>query len=1197
MKQMASFHSGRRAHLMGFDRKHQSLGIVANFVGFVLLALFTQCVAAQSNVVVIISDDAGWADYGFMRNADGAADPGGAGAVPTPNLDALAARGVTFTNAYTGSVCSPSRAMITTGQYGTRFGYATNIAGNTQSINTASTVQGLPTSIKTAWEHMQGAGYDTAAIGKWHIGEHANGGGQLGNRPENQGVEFFQGLWGGSRGYTAGTATGSQALRETISDGAGNVTSNSVIEGSLSGQHVTDIFGDQSADYIKNNTSSPEPFFLYSSFTAPHTPLQAISADLDFIDSLGLGFSGNRRTYAAMQYAMDRNVGKIVAALEDPAGDGTGAGNDADNILDDTLIIFMNDNGGDCCDGGPNASNNGDLRNGKGSQFEGGMRVPMLIAGTGIDASKQGTVSSELVHSIDIVPTALVGAGGGSFAPEDVIDGVNLLPYINDTVAGVAHENLFISRFANQQSAVRMGKWKYMYQNGTGYQLYDLDADIDESNNVISDAANASVVADAHQLLASYHVQMDKPRHDNNANSTNQFDHFRFREGNFSAAAFSTAGAWTNGETGNGTATATWRDGYANNRLTFRAKATGNYAVTNDLDSVGGFAYMANQINLVSATSALTAPHTATINGQPVLLTNDLDGNGPQINLDATDATPKTFTFKVDHDVELYDHLTIQGDGNQNFEINGQIRSFRAGRNVTKTGASDVTLGGGVDISGTLDLQQGNVAFTNGQVRADVVAQSSVAIIVGGTGFNEVNEPPSGPPIVTTNLDLHYNAATDVSGDATWNEQSGGSNLSFANPAVSSTVDDANFPGITHAYDISVTGEAWGLNNYFESSGPRSRQDATFEVWFHVSDTSAGDNQVLLEVGATRGVSLTLSDDTLNFNVDGDGSLLTLSETVGNGWHQAVGVIDLVGSNDNLSNDSMSLFVDNAFVGTLSNVLIDDWAGGNTGAIGGDSAGTAGGSPTDYHGEIAVVRYYQNLLFGATEVDQNFQVAKFDAGQGTLQSTWLEIDGSYTQHPGASLELDVLDVTNHDVVSVTGLASLGGTLNVMELDGFSASVGDSFTILSAVGGIAGEFDSIVLPELSGLEWFVEYSPTAVTLSVILGADFNADGDINAADFLIWQRGLGLASQVDNSNGDADGNGVVDANDLVIWQTQYSSDLGVLQPVAETVPEMSSGLTAIWGTALIVLMKIRDLDRRSIGPIAKITRVENNKLDF
>ena len=1144
---------------------------------------------AQDNVVVIITDDAGWADFGFMRNADSAADPGGGGEVPTPNLDALAAKGVTFTNAYTGSVCSPSRAMITTGQYGTRFGYGSNIIGDNSPINTTNIPQGLPTEAITIWERMQSVGYDTAAVGKWHIGAHSSGGGSLGNRPHHQGVEFFQGLWSGSRDYFDGNASGDGVLRETISDGAGNVSSDSVLEGTFGGAYVTDIFGDQSADYIKGKAGGSDPFFLYSSFTAPHTPMQAIASDLAFIDSLGLGFSGNRRTYAAMQYAMDRNIGKIMDALEDPAGDGTGPGNDNDNILDETLIIFINDNGGDCCDGGPNSSNNGDLRNGKGSQFEGGMRVPMIVAGAGVGLAQQGTVSSDLVHSVDIVPTSLIGAGGGSFAPGEVIDGENLLPYIDGTASGVAHDNLFISRFNNQQSAVRMGKWKYMYQNGTGYQLYDLDTDIDESNNVVNSPANATVVAQAHELLASYHVEMDKPRHDNQADDTNQFDHFRFRENAFGGGAFSTANLWTNGDTGSGSFTATWREGYANNEITFRAKASGDYTVTNDLRAAAGLAYMASKINLASATSSLSTEQTGTVNGLAIMLTKNLAGDDPEINLDATDAQAGKFTFKLDHDVEVYDDLTIQGNGNQNFEINGQLREFRDGRSVTKSGSSNLTLGGGVDLSGSLDVQGGEVALENGNFRGNLIAQSGTKIIVGGVGFNEVSGPPPNPaPIVTTNLNLNFDAVQDLSGDSIWTDAANGQSMSFSAPASTTSVNDATFPGITAAYNIPSTGGTDGLGNYFENGGPRSRQDATFEVWFHVSNTSAGGDQVIFEAGGDdRGISFQLDDSTLSFNVNGDGAgspTYTLSQNLSTGWHQAVGIIDLVGNGDDLANDSMSLYVNNSFVGSLSNLLIDDWSGGNNSGIG-DAASAlgAGGSAVPYHDEIAIVRYYNNYVFDPNEVAQNFQAAMFDAGSGTVIPTLLDVDGDFSQLDGATLEIDLLDVSSFDSVSVSGTAVIDGVLEVKDISGFAPSVGDSFTILSASGGLSGEFDAINLPAIGSLQWQVDYSATEVTLSVIFGADFDSSGTVDGLDFLVWQSGFGATGETDNSNGDADGNGVVDANDLEIWKAQFGTSSSLVVNGANPVPELATGVTAIWGSLLLAWRRHRTTPLRCVEP--------------
>ena len=479
-----------------------------------------------------------------------------------------------------------------------------------------------------------------------------------------------------------------------------------------------------------------------------------------------------------MQYAMDRNVGKILAALDDPDGNPE----TDDGIADNTLVVFINDNGGDCCDVGPNSSDNGDLRNGKGSQFEGGMRVPMIVAGAGIDNSQIRHCFSGpwCIRSISFPRRSSVLVVG-HLRPGEVIDGVNLLPYINDTVAGVAHEDLFISRYNNQQSAVRMGKWKYMYQNGTGYQLYDLDADIDESNNVAGNPANASVVEQAHQLLASYHVQMDKPRHDNQAPETNQFDHFRFREDNFVAANFSTSSAWTNGDTGSGSFTASWRDGYANNVLTFRTKATGDYTVTNDLDAAAGFAYMTSKINLITHPTPLSAAHTGTVGGLPVLMTKNLSGDGPEINLDATDATAGVFSFHVDLDIEVYDDLTIRGDGNQNFAFGGEIREFRDGRSITKTGSADAEFAGPISVTGTVDLQGGKVSLIDGTVGGHLVARSGVIVSVGGGGFNRtIVTPPNPTPIVTDGLDLHYDAVLDFAGDATWDDVAGSaSNLSF----------------------------------------------------------------------------------------------------------------------------------------------------------------------------------------------------------------------------------------------------------------------------------------------------------------------------------------------------------------------------------------------------------------------------------
>ncbi|WP_197529415.1 sulfatase-like hydrolase/transferase [Botrimarina mediterranea] len=1131
-----------------------------------ILAAETALSVERPNVVLIITDDAGWADFGFIRDADPAANPGARGVIPTPNLDRLASRGVSFTNAYAGSVCSVSRAMITTGRYGNRFGYGNNIISDTSAIGSSPTDQGLPTSEVTIWERMQSVGYSTAAIGKWHIGQHANAGSILGNRPENQGVELFEGLWEGSRSYSVGAEADARALRRTVSDGAGGVAQSALIEGDYSGQYITDVLGDLSVDYVRANAASTtDPFFLYTSFTAPHTPMQATPADLQYIDSLGIaGFTGSRRTYAAMQHAMDRNIGKLLDAIEDPNGDG----DTSDSVAENTLLMFINDNGGDCCDVDPNFSSNGALRNGKGSQFDGGIRVPMIVAGAGVQASVRGTSSQDLVHAIDLLPTAFVGAGGGAFDDAEVIDGKNLLPYLNGQSPGVAHDNLFLPRFSNQQSAVRKGDWKYMYQPNTGYQLYNLAVNPGESNNVVSSATNATLVAELHQLLASYHVQMDKPRYDNQAPSTNQFDSFLFREADFASANFSSAGVWQNADNPAGGNTATFTDGYANNRLTFRAKSSGDYTVTNDLNSVGGFAYMANRLTLASSEAPLGAEHTATINGKGLLMVTSLDSVTPEIRLEATDANPNRFTFQIDHEIELYDDLAITGDGNQRFVFGGDIREFRPGRNLIKQGSAEATFGGEVAITGVLDLQQGKVAFTDGAVRGDVLVRAGASIRVGEEGIS----PSTGggdPPLrfVQAGLELDYNAANDTSGDAIWFDSAGtADNITFNQPTSTSPVSTPTFPALSAAYSIPLSGGAAGLTNYFENTGPRSRLDATFELVFHVTDAAAGPDQVLFEAGgATRGVALVLNNNALTFNVDGDAADADLTATLTPGWNQAIGVVDLENGGD-----TISLYLNGALVGSLANQTIDDWAGGNplgVGAGASSSTGVASAVGNPFHGDIAIARYYTDVAFRLDEVDQNYQwLLQGHQQPSGADAVTLAIVGDLSLESAATIELDLLNPETHDRVSAAGKVELDGVLVVSAASGFAPSAGDVYAIINGAT-LSGVFQSEQLPALtSGLMWQVKYDGSSATLLVTLSGDYNGDGAVDAADYTTWRDMDGQAVPA-GTRADGNGDGMVNQLDYAVWSANYGQAFASGADSNATPEPTGASLTIVGGLLL------------------------------
>ncbi len=482
--------------------------------------------------------------------------------------------------------------------------------------------------------------------------------------------------------------------------------------------------------------------------------------------------------------------------------------------------------------------------------------------------------------------------------------------------------------------------------------------------------------------------------------------------------------------------------------------------------------------------------------------------------------------------------------------------------NVTEKSSGFSLSGQLLELSGQIS---GSINATNGSTVTVLKSSSAIAgnltvsnstVSIGGAGFSE--SPPVSP-IVSSGLNLNFEAAQDQSGDSVWIDTVSGQSLSFTGNASTTAIDDPVYQGITAAYNIPTTGGATGLNGYFDLGGPRSVRDATFEVWFNVASTTAGGDQVLFEAGGIDlGMSFQLDNDALSFNVNGLGTgstTFSLSQTVGTGWHQAVGVINLEGASD-----SITLYVDDALVGTTGGLAIDDWAGGNIAGIGAvaDKLG-AGGTPIAYHDKLAIVRYYQDKVFDANDVSQNYSAI---LSSGIALPTIMQINGDYTQQSDGILEVDLLDTSTHDSLSLTGSATLAGILNVNEIAGFAPAAGDTFTILTADGGRNGEFDTVNLPALSGLQWFVDYGATDVNLSVIFGADFDGSGTVDGRDFLAWQRGFGLSGQLDNSSGDADGNGIVDGNDLKIWQAQYGTSPGTLLSALATVPEPSTLVTVL-----------------------------------
>jgi arylsulfatase A-like enzyme len=395
----------------------------------------------QPNIVVILADDMGYADVGFQGCKD----------IPTPHLDGLSRRGVRFTSGYvSGPYCSPTRAGLLTGRYQTRFGHEFNPGGKGKGE------PGLPLTETTLANRLKALGYVTGLVGKWHLGNAAK------YQPQMRGFDEFFGFLGGAHTYFAGA--GAPILRGT----------KSIAEP----EYLTDAFAREAVSFIDRHQQ--KPFFLYLAFNAVHTPMDATDARLQKFASIG---DKQRRTYAAMLWAMDEAIGKVLAKL-------TEAGLD-----DDTLIFFFSDNGGPTMVGTTiNGSRNTPLRGSKRTTLEGGIRVPFLIAWKGkLPAGK--TVDYPIIQ-LDVLPTALAAAGT-TMKPEDKLDGVNLLPFLNGDKTGVPHEALYW-RFG-QQMAIRSGDWvlvrydtavdgdknsKKAKANVTGPHLYHLGDDIGQATNL-----------------------------------------------------------------------------------------------------------------------------------------------------------------------------------------------------------------------------------------------------------------------------------------------------------------------------------------------------------------------------------------------------------------------------------------------------------------------------------------------------------------------------------------------------------------------------------------------------------------------------------------------------------------------------------------------------------------------------------------
>lgn len=460
---------------------------------------FSQTSGSKPNIIVILADDLGYGDVGFNRDGS---FPEDRGIIPTPNLDALAQNGIILKNAHVAHpFCGPSRVAIMTGMMPHRIGAQYNLP------NDITGTLGPPIEETYFPKLLQDAGYNTAAIGKWHLGFVENL-----YQPQDRGFDYFFGFLGGGKQYfeydyedswysnPSQTNEYRNPLRRNRNYISRNEFSNNGDE-----DYLTDVLTDDAIAYINSNAPSADPFFMYLSYNAPHTPLQAPAAEIaqfkqdnpnfeslvlnsDYINNSNPVTKGTstpqeltekRIVYATMVANMDANIGRVVNALQN------------NGELDSTLIIFLSDNGGYTFSKG---AVNYPLDALKGSVKEGGHKVPMFIHWP--DQITSGSTYNHQISSLDLYPT-LVDLAGGTIPDGKTLDGVSFMDNVLAGANARPNDPLIIMRPQNgfHNGGLSKNQWKIVKTGGNGsWKLYNILNDPGESIDLRSTEPNAETI-------------------------------------------------------------------------------------------------------------------------------------------------------------------------------------------------------------------------------------------------------------------------------------------------------------------------------------------------------------------------------------------------------------------------------------------------------------------------------------------------------------------------------------------------------------------------------------------------------------------------------------------------------------------------------------------------------------------------------
>ena len=418
------------------------------------LALFSKTLATEKpTIIIIFTDDQGYGDLSCYDNP---------GDIKTPNIDRIAKQGVKLTDGYsTCAHCGPSRAGLMSGRYQHRFGYVRN-----RDVFNDGCVQQT-----TLPQVLKKSGYTTGIIGKWHLG-------RIGQDrwPNNRGFDEFYGFLYSMRAFFEVKGTNNPIFRNKTP----------IPEPK---EYLTDIFNREAVDFVDRHAGKQNPFFLYLSYNAPHYPLEAKEEDIKLFNT----GDEKRDIYLAMMKTVDEGVGRVLDKLK------------AKGVMENTLIFFLSDNGGDINKGGTN----GPLRGSKSTVFEGGHRVPFLVSWP--KQLKAGSISKVPVMSFDIFATSVAAAGGKMPDDGKEYDSQDMLPYLKGEKTGYIRPTLVWTSPAGGSSfAIRHHDWKLLLPKGKKMEpmLFDLAKDPGETSDLA--ATHPEKVKQLSELYTQWRAKMQK---------------------------------------------------------------------------------------------------------------------------------------------------------------------------------------------------------------------------------------------------------------------------------------------------------------------------------------------------------------------------------------------------------------------------------------------------------------------------------------------------------------------------------------------------------------------------------------------------------------------------------------------------------------------------------------------------------------